>query len=72
MTKIDRLTGLIAAPHTPFAPDGSVALDQIDLQAEVLVAQGVSGVFVCGTTGEGGIAHDRRAQGRGGTLGAGR
>ena len=53
MTDTDRLTGLIAAPHTPFAEDGSVAFGQIDLQAEVLVSQGVSGVFICGTTGEG-------------------
>jgi len=53
MTNTDRLSGLIAAPHTPFNADGEVALDQIDLQAEVLVSQGVSGVFVCGTTGEG-------------------
>ena len=53
ITETERLSGLIAAPHTPFAADGSVALDQIDLQAELLVSQGVSGVFICGTTGEG-------------------
>jgi N-acetylneuraminate lyase len=53
MDNHDRLEGLIAAPHTPLSADNRVAFDQIDLQAEVLVAQGVSGVFVCGTTGEG-------------------
>ncbi|HEX6972063.1 MAG TPA: dihydrodipicolinate synthase family protein, partial [Limnochordia bacterium] len=45
--------GLIAAPLTPFYPDGSVHLDAIDRLAEHLVACGVAGAFVCGTTGEG-------------------
>ena len=48
-----RLHGLIAAPHTPFDATGAVALDVIEQQAAVLSAQGVAGVFVCGTTGEG-------------------
>jgi len=43
----------LAAAHTPFDMDGEVALDVIDVQVEHLVAQGVSGAFVCGTTGEG-------------------
>jgi N-acetylneuraminate lyase len=47
------VTGLVPAPHTPMHPDGSVNLDTIDKQAELLVANGVAGVFVCGTTGEG-------------------
>lgn len=49
----ERLLGLTAAPHTPFLDDGSLNLDAIGQQAEWLAAQGVSGVFVCGTTGEG-------------------
>lgn len=44
---------LIAAPHTPFRPDGSLDLPTIDRQAAHLRATGVTGVFVCGTTGEG-------------------
>lgn len=48
-----RLTGLIAAPHTPFRPDGSLNLDAIPRQADRLAVTGVSGAFVCGTTGEG-------------------
>ena len=48
-----RLTGLIAAPHTPFHPDGALNPDVIDRQAEHMVRTGVDGVFVCGTTGEG-------------------
>lgn len=47
------LQGLIAAPHTPFNPNGDLALDVIPRQAAVLAHNGVSGAFVCGTTGEG-------------------
>ena len=51
MSKI--LTGLIAAPHTPFHADGSIAYDVIPRQAKLLASNGVSGAFICGTTGEG-------------------
>lgn len=44
--------GLIAAPFTPMDPSGEVNLSMIDRLADVLVAEGVSGAFVCGTTGE--------------------
>ena len=47
------LTGLIAAPHTPFHPNGSLHLGAIPRQADRLAADGVNGAFVCGTTGEG-------------------
>lgn len=47
------LTGLIAAPFTAMNPDGSIALETISLYSDLLVNQGVSGAFVCGTTGEG-------------------
>lgn len=47
------LHGLIAAPFTPFRPDGELALDVIPLQAALLAHNGVEGAFVCGTTGEG-------------------
>lgn len=47
------LHGLVAAPFTPFHPDQSLNLPQIDRLAAHLVAGGVSGAFVCGTTGEG-------------------
>ncbi len=45
--------GLIAATFTTMNPDGSINLHRIDSQARFLAHQGVSGVFVCGTTGEG-------------------
>jgi len=48
-----RLSGLVAAPHTPFDMDGSLYLDVIEEQAALLADSGVSGAFVCGTTGEG-------------------
>lgn len=44
---------MVAAPHTPFHPDGSLNLDKIAGQAELLARNGVDGVFACGTTGEG-------------------
>jgi N-acetylneuraminate lyase len=47
------LTGLLAAPHTPFRPNGDLDLGRIADQASHLVKRGVSGAFVCGTTGEG-------------------
>lgn len=50
---MEKLTGLIAAPFTPFAADGSLALDQIPTLAHFYVKNGVSGAFICGTTGEG-------------------
>src|SRR4051812_27081709 len=47
-----RLTGLIAATHTPLRADGSLAPDVIPRQAQLLLEAGVQGVFVAGTTGE--------------------
>lgn len=46
------LSGLVAAPFTPFKPDFSLNLDVIDGFSKYLASVGVSGVFVCGTTGE--------------------
>lgn len=47
------LSGLIAAPHTSFRADGALDLATIPRQAALLAHNGVSGAFVCGTTGEG-------------------
>lgn len=47
------LHGLIAAPYTPFRPDGQLALEVIERKAALLAQNGVSGAFICGTTGEG-------------------
>lgn len=48
-----KLTGLIAAPHTPFDANGEVNYPVIDRIAEHLIRHGVKGAYVCGTTGEG-------------------
>ncbi|MCH8193417.1 MAG: dihydrodipicolinate synthase family protein [Planctomycetes bacterium] len=50
MTKTE---GLIAAPLTPFHPDGAVNLDIIPAYLAFLRANGIVGVFINGTTGEG-------------------
>jgi N-acetylneuraminate lyase len=51
-TKVMR--GLIAAPYTPFDKHtGDVKLDVIEHYADSLVRSGVTGAFICGTTGEG-------------------
>ena len=47
-----RLRGLVAATHTPFHADGSLHLAVVEKQAAHLLANGVSQVFVGGTTGE--------------------
>jgi N-acetylneuraminate lyase len=47
-----RLTGIVAATHTPFTSDGALNLAAIDRQAEHFLQQHVETVFVGGTTGE--------------------
>jgi N-acetylneuraminate lyase len=47
------LTGLVAAPHTPFRENGQVNLAAIEAQAGLLAANPVTGAFICGSTGEG-------------------
>jgi len=48
----EHITGLVAAPFTPFHDDGSLNLGRVEAQVASLVASGVVGAFVCGTTGE--------------------
>ncbi|CAH0538846.1 dihydrodipicolinate synthase family protein [Vibrio marisflavi] len=48
-----KLTGLIAAPHTPFTSDDRVNFSEIDKIARHLIQEGVKGAYICGTTGEG-------------------
>lgn len=43
---------LIAPPHAPFHDDGSLNLSVIEQQADHFIRNGISGVFVSGTTGE--------------------
>lgn len=51
--KYPQLVGLIAAPFTAFDAKGEVRYAAIARQVESLLAQGVTGAFVSGTTGEG-------------------
>ena len=44
---------LIAAPFTPMKPNGEIDLDKIPDYARFLKKNGVSGAFICGSTGEG-------------------
>ena len=48
-----KLAGLIAAPFTPFDENGEVNYPAIEKQAAALIADGVRGAYVCGSTGEG-------------------
>lgn len=50
---MEKLTGLIAAPHTPFSADGSVNFSEIEKIASHLINDKVNGIYICGTTGEG-------------------
>lgn len=47
------LSGLVAAPFTPFHPSGDLALEVVPRLARLLHENGVSAAFICGTTGEG-------------------
>jgi N-acetylneuraminate lyase len=49
---MNKLTGLIAATHTPFHADGSLNLAIVEKQAAHLLKHGVKAVFIAGTTGE--------------------
>lgn len=50
---MDQINGLLAAPFTPFHNDGSLNLDIIPRYVERLVNDGLKGIFVCGSNGEG-------------------
>lgn len=46
-------TQLIAATFTPMRPDGQLDLDRVPGMVDRLIAEGLTGLFVCGGTGEG-------------------
>ena len=48
-----RLKGLIAAAYTPFQNDGSLKLNCVAEIVEHLLKDGIQGIYVCGSTGEG-------------------
>lgn len=50
---MEKINGFITAPFTPFKTDGSINLKTIEDYCDLVVRNGIDGVFVCGTTGEG-------------------
>ena len=53
MKKDNRYTGLFAAAFTPIQEDGSLNLERIPSIVDYLIKAGISGLYVCGATGEG-------------------
>jgi N-acetylneuraminate lyase len=51
--KMKKIEGLIAAAFTPFHEDGSINLELVPSLVDKLVSDGVKGIFVCGSNGEG-------------------
>ncbi len=54
-----KLRGLIAATFTPFKADGAVDLARIKPVIDKVIAQGATGLYVCGSTGEGPLLSTR-------------
>ena len=50
---MNKIEGLIAAAFTPFNEDGSLNKPMIPILVDKLLADGVKGIFVCGSNGEG-------------------
>ena len=58
---MQRLKGLIAAPFTPLDNKGELALEKIDTLVQLYENNGVNGVFVAGSTGEGvSLSHEEK------------
>ena len=51
--QFEKIRGLIDAPFTPFRPDGEVNYDIIPQYAAMLARNGLKGVFINGSSGEG-------------------
>lgn len=50
---MEKIKGLIDAPFTPFTPDGEVNYEPIQAYAAMLAKNGLKGVFINGSSGEG-------------------
>jgi N-acetylneuraminate lyase len=50
---MDKITGLIAAPHTPMHPDGNINPNVVVKYFRFLQNNGIRGIFLNGTTSEG-------------------
>ena len=49
----DKFQGLYYAAFTPFTSRGDVNFDLIKIYSEYLVDAGASGIYICGSSGEG-------------------
>lgn len=54
----EKIKGLIDAPFTPFTPSGEINLEPIGRYAEMLAYNGLQGVFINGSSGEGYLLSD--------------
>lgn len=60
---MEKIIGLIDAPFTPFTAEGSINLEPIPAYASMLVRNGLKGVFINGSSGEGYLlTEDERIQ----------
>jgi N-acetylneuraminate lyase len=50
---MNKITGLIAATFAAYREDGTINLDIIPSLVDKMINDGLSGVFICGTNGEG-------------------
>ena len=50
---MEKIIGLINAPFTPFYENGEVNYEPIEAYAKMLVKNGLQGVFINGSSGEG-------------------
>jgi N-acetylneuraminate lyase len=57
------LSGLVAATFTPMRPNGPLHLEMVKSIVDHLISSGVTGLYVCGSTGEGPLlgSEERRA-----------
>ena len=53
MKSFEKIVGLIDAPFTPFKENGDVNLEPIPAYAQMLAKNGLKGVFINGSSGEG-------------------
>ncbi|MBQ8050688.1 MAG: dihydrodipicolinate synthase family protein [Bacteroidaceae bacterium] len=53
MKQFEKIVGLIDAPFTPFKENGDVNLEPIPVYAKMLAKNGLKGVFINGSSGEG-------------------
>ena len=50
-----KINGYIAAPFTPMYANGDVNLELIPEYAQFVINNGLDGVFICGSSGEGAL-----------------